>query len=322
MNGIEFLGEEDFLESMDNENRKWRETCVKQDSFKSFDGTGINYYYAIPKECKKAVVFLHGFCEFFGKYHEYAWYLYRAGFAVFFPEQRGHGYSEGKCKEVDVVYIDDYETYVEDFHFFLDKVVLPKTEEMKKILIAHSMGGAVGALFLEKYPEYFEKAVLSSPMLKMKNNTSPVVIWALRFFSKLFGMRKSMLPGQHHFDGVSVFETSSACSKPRYDYMFEMRKDDWHYQTYGASIGWALASLDCNKKLMANAAGIRTPLTVFTAGDDHLIDPLGYADFKERVPGAVFVDFPRSRHEIFNSDEDSRIEYFSRVLDFLSEKSV
>ncbi len=315
MNKIDFLGEDNFLEVMETENLKWRESCVRQDAFLSFDGTRLNYYFAIPDDCKKAVVFLHGFCEFFGKYHEYAWYLYRAGCAVFFLEQRGHGYSAGKCNQVDVVYIDDYETYVEDFHLFMDKVVLPKTEGMKKVLIAHSMGGAVGTLFLEEYPDYFEKAILSSPMLKMKNNTSPAVIQALRIFSKLFGKRRSLLPGQHHFDAVPVFETSSACSRPRYDYMFEMRKKDWHYQTYGSSIGWALASLSCNVRLMENASRISTPITVFTAGDDHLIDPQGYEDFKQKVSGAVFISFPKSRHEIFNSDEDSRKEYFSKVLE-------
>jgi len=37
---------------------------------------------------------VHGFCEFFGKFHETAYTFYEQGYSVFFVELRGHGYSE------------------------------------------------------------------------------------------------------------------------------------------------------------------------------------------------------------------------------------
>ena len=40
-------------------------------------------------------------------------------------------------------------------------------------LFGHSMGGCVSALFLEKYPDTFKAAVLTSPMLKMLFGTMP-----------------------------------------------------------------------------------------------------------------------------------------------------
>ena len=179
------------------------------------------------------------------------------------------------------------------------------------------MGGAVGTLYLEMYPGFFDSAILSSPMFKMKNNTSPILIAALKVFSFLFGKRKLLAPGQRRFDAKPVFETSSAMSKPRYDYMFNMRLKDEHYQTYGASIGWALASLRTNKLIMKNADRLNIPITVFTAGNDHLIDPEGYEQFKKLVPSAKFISFDNSRHEIFNADENSRKAYFSAVLNIL-----
>ena len=318
MEKIDFLGEDNFLEVMETENRKWREECVSQGDFNSFDGIKMNYYTAIPENPRAIVVFVHGLCEFFGKYHEYAWYLYRAGYGFFFLEQRGHGYSEGKVKEIDVIYVDDYDTYVEDLRCFLDKVVIPETKNLKKYILAHSMGGAVASLFMEKYPDYVDGAVLSSPMLKMKNNTSPILIGLLSIFSFIFGKRKSIAPGQRHFDETPVFENSSALSRPRYDYMFEMRKKDWHYQTYGASIGWALASLKVTERIMKNASALRIPITVFTAGEDHLIDPEGYEMFARAVPKAKFHAFDKSRHEIFNADDDSRKRYFAEVLETLN----
>ena len=319
MTNVNFLGEDNFIDIMKTQNKAWREKYVTQGKFKSFDGTQLNYYYAIPDSAKRAIVLVHGFCEFWGKFHEYAWYLYQAGYSVFFMEQRGHGYSEGKLKNHDIVHINNYDTYVEDLHVFLDKIVMQQSSHMTHTLLAHSMGGAVGALFLEKYPDYFDSAILSSPMLKMKNNTSPIIIKALNLYSFLFRQSKALAPGQRRFDAKPVFETSSAMSKPRYDYMFDMRLKDEHYQTYGASIGWALASLKTNKQIMKNAHKIRIPVTVFTAGQDHLIDPEGYSQFEKRVPGSKFINFEQSRHEIFNADENSRKRYFSAVLKTLND---
>ena len=71
MEKIDFLGEDDFLEIMQTENLRWREEAVSQGEFSSFDGTRLNYYSAMPDYPKAVVVFVHGFCEFFGKYHEY-----------------------------------------------------------------------------------------------------------------------------------------------------------------------------------------------------------------------------------------------------------
>lgn len=317
MNSIDFLGEDDFLEVMNSSNLEWQKTCTRQGSFRSFDGIVINYYCAIPENPRAAVAIVHGFCEFWAKYHEYAWYLYQAGYAVYFHELRSHGYSEGKNKEPDVVYIDDYDTYVEDFKCFLDTVVMPETGDMKKILLAHSMGGAVATLFLEKHQDYFDSAILSSPMLKLKTSASPASIKALSIYSLIFRKRHKIAPGQRRFDGVPTFENSSTMSKARYDYMFDIRLKDWHYQTYGASIGWALASFKATDRLMKNAHLIKIPVTVFTAGCDHLIDPDGYENFKKEVPQAKFIPFEKSRHEIFNADEEIRKEYFADVLDEL-----
>jgi len=106
MNGMTFLGEDDFIEAMNSDNKKWRDEKVRQGTLKTKDGINLNYYYAKNDEAKGVVIFVHGFCEFWGKYHEYAWYVYRAGYSFYFLEQRGFGLSEGKTDDPDIVYID------------------------------------------------------------------------------------------------------------------------------------------------------------------------------------------------------------------------
>lgn len=319
MTDIRFLGEDDFLPSMEKENEEWKEAYVKQDSFTSFDGCRLNYYRATPENPKAVVVIVHGLGEFFGKYREYMWYLFQAGFDVFLPEHRGHGYSEGKCEEHDIIYIDKYDTYVKDLLGFVKSVVVPAADNLPLLMLAHSMGGCIGALLLEEHPEIFGAAVLSSPMLKMKGgNYPPIVVRLIGFYAFITGKQKKLAPNQRHFHPVPKFEGSSAQSRARFDYQFKQRVANPHYQTTAASFGWAVASMKATEKVIKNAAAIKIPVTVMTAGDDHLIDPEGYRLFKEKVPQAVFHPYETSRHEIFNSAEESRKAYFADVIDTLN----
>ncbi|MGN0361292.1 MAG: alpha/beta fold hydrolase [Bilifractor sp.] len=319
---MEFLGEEDYRAAMDGPCRAWREQCVKQESFTSYDGTKINYYFAIPEHASAVIVLFHGFCEFYGKYHEMTWYFYQHGFGFFFPEMRGHGLSGGKLKEKDLVHIDDYDSYVSDMKQFYDQVVAKIP--LPKLLFAHSMGGAIAALYLENYTSDYQGAVLSSPMLKLRTNGySPRKIKMLAFFATLFHMKKKLSAGQSRFDGVNIFEKSSCQSRARYDYMFEMRCADENYQTYGSTYGWSIASLKATDKLIANASKIRTPLAVFMAGQDHLVDPEGYTQLFQALPDTHRYAYPSSRHEIFNATTDVRKDYYKKLfheLDTMTEE--
>ena len=314
MNGITFLGEDDFIEAMNSDNKKWRDEKVRQGTLKTKDGINLNYYYAKNDEAKGVVIFVHGFCEFWGKYHEYAWYVYRAGYSFYFLEQRGFGLSEGKTDDPDIVYIDDFNTYVADLKLFLDEVMLPASKGLKKVLIAHSMGGAVSALFLGKHEGYFDSAILSTPMLKMKNDTPLFLVKLLNIYAKLFNKKKDPAPGQSRFSSEPDYEDSCSLSRARFDYVFEMRLNDERYQTNGASLGWALAAFKSHRQILRYASNIKLPVTILTAGLDTLIDDEGYKKFALKVPQTEFIPFNNSKHEIFNAADKDRIGFFKEVL--------
>ena len=117
---IHFLGEKDYIPVMETQNRLWREQHVKNGKITTRDGIRLNYYHAEHPHPKAVVVILHGYCGFWGKYHEFAWYLWQAGYTIFFLEQRCHGYSGGKLPEYDVVHIDTFDTYVKDLREFME----------------------------------------------------------------------------------------------------------------------------------------------------------------------------------------------------------
>ncbi|MCR5214964.1 MAG: lysophospholipase [Eubacterium sp.] len=319
-NNIYFLGEEDFLPAMEGENRIWRDRYVMDGRFSTRDDIRLNYYKTEISNPKAAIVIVHGYCEFWGKYHEYAWYLWQAGYKVYFLEQRCHGYSGGKLAESDIIHIDSFKTYVEDLKEFMDKVVMPEAGELPLYILGHSMGGAVSALFLALYKDYFKGGVLTSPMFKIQTgDMPPSKIKAAKLYMKLFGKQKSLSPGQNHFDPKPHFETSSTLSEARYNYLFNQRLLDNNYRTAGASLGWVMAAIDVYKLIMNNASNIKIPIALMQAGLDTLVEAAGFDEFMKLVPQARLYRYENSKHEIFNAGDQERKKYFKDVLDTFEE---
>ena len=258
---------------------------------------------------------LHGYCGFWGKYHEFAWYLWQAGYTVFFPEQRCHGYSGGKLKDYDVIHIDTFDTYVEDLREFMDRVVIPDAGDLPRLLLAHSMGGAVGALSLGTFPEMFNGAVLTSPMLKLHTGKmTPRRIEALRTYMIATRSQKRLCFGEHHFDPEPKFPNTSTLSKARYMYFFRQRLFDSHYRTAGASFGWVMAAVDVTGLIMERAHAIKIPVTLMQSGIDTLVDAAGFNEFMKRVPQAKLIRYENAKHELFNAASKDRKQYFSDVI--------
>ena len=319
---IHFLGEKDYLPAMDTENRVWRERHVFNGRFTTRDGLRLNYYFAPHPEPKAVIIMLHGYCGFWGKFHEYAWYLWQAGYSVYFLEQRGHGYSEGKLPrfDFDVIHVDSYFTYTEDLREFMDEVVVPASGNLPCLLLAHSMGGAVGALFLGTATGYFDGAVLTSPMLKLHLGGMPERrIKAIKAYMHLTRSQKKLCFGQHHFIPEPAFSRSSTLSKARYLYIFGQRIADSHYRTSGASFGWVMASIEVRDLILKYACKIRIPVTLMQAGVDNLVAPEGFDDLMAQVPQAKKILYKNSRHEIYNAGTKVRKQYYRDVLEQFAE---
>ncbi|MBP3892262.1 MAG: alpha/beta fold hydrolase [Solobacterium sp.] len=286
------------------------------------DGTHLQYYYAIHPEAKAAVTFVHGHCEFFGKYHEMLYRFYEEGYSVFFVELRGFGHSDRLVKQMDYVYINSYNQYVEDVITFQEMIVKPMTKNLKHYLFGHSMGGCVSALVLEDYPSLFDAAILSSPMLEINfRGVSNPKIQFLRVYSTLKKLDKELIPGTKGWENRYEFEKSSALSKARYDYQFEQRQKDSHYQTWGTTNGWVKASLRAIKKVQKNVGQIHVSILLLQAGKDTMVNNHGQDVFEQNSPTTRIVVFKDSKHEIYNGTEEIVERFYERIFSFLDKQA-
>ena len=266
---------------------------------------------------------LHGYCGFWGKFHEVAHFFWQAGFDVFFLEQRGHGYSGRQIDDKDMVHVMDYADYIADVKTFMDKIVMPSAGKLPKIIYAHSMGGAIAALFLEEHPEYFDAAVLSSPMFSIKTGSTPsIAVKLLCAKIRLLQQENLPFPGGKRFDGIPTFETSSARSEKRYNYIFNQRLADEHYHTYMMSNGWGAASFKATARLLRRASKVKTPVLLLTAGNDALVNMSGHEKFAKRASNVQHINYEDSKHEIYNDVDEVREKYFNDIFTFIMNYAV
>lgn len=319
--GVRLINDAEYDEYISNVNAKWRSEYVRQGDFKSFDGLNLRYYNAFqPKEetSQGCIVIVHGYCGFWGKFHEIAHYFWQAGYEVFFLEQRGHGYCGKQTDDKDMVHVGDYSDYVKDVKLLMDNVILPSIGNIPCILFSHSMGGAIGTLFMEEHPGYFEGAVLSSPMFSIKTGKIPkIAVYLLRVKVKLFRQELQPFPGGKRFDGIPVFASSSTRSEVRYNYIFNQRLKDEHYHTYMFSNGWGCASFRATGKVLKNAAKVKVPVLMFTSGNDSFVNMDGAEIFKKRAACVKHIHFEEAKHELFNDTDEVRAVYFNNIFDFI-----
>ena len=310
------LGEQDFEKQMKDVVEPFLEKHLEKGFIESFDGTKIHYLFYRTKEANGNVVISHGFCEYAPKYEEMVYYLLLAGYNVCVPEHRGHGFSDRKVANDEMVHIDSYEEYVQDLHEVVTKLVSPRN----RYLLAHSMGGAIAVRYLEEYPEDFERVILTSPMCGMRTGKFPK--WIARDISRMMkklGKGEDFAMGQHGFRDTPTFETSSAMSRARYMFFYNMRLQNMNYRTYGGSFSWVYASLTITKRMMKKKelSKISCPILLFQAGKDHMVDNEAQNRFLELVPQCRMIRISESKHEIFNGNETCRQRFYREVFSFL-----
>ena len=262
------------------------------------------------------VFVLHGFTENAVKYSEIIYRFLSDGLSVFIYEQRGHGRSYRKVADKTLTHIDRFEEYVEDFETVLDSAAdMPKPY----YLFSHSMGGAVSALFMEKHPGVFKKAVLSSPMIAPTHGDMPIFIPKLicRFCIATFRKHKRIFVSKP-YPGKEEFATSCATSEEKFAYYEEIKRKNEDFHNYSATYGWLLQSLLVTKKILAKGAPERidVPVLILSAELDNVVLADKQQEFASRLARCRIETVKGAKHEVFLSPDEVTTPYFNKITEF------
>lgn len=141
----------------------WRQHAVEGE-FQGKDGVTLRYAALRQPKIDRAILIVNGRVESYLKYQELAWDLWRQGYSLYLIDHRGQGMSDRMLADKEKGYVDQFDDYVADLKQFHDEVIA-QDQPAKLFLLAHSMGGAISARYLERWPNDIQAAVLSSPMM-------------------------------------------------------------------------------------------------------------------------------------------------------------
>ena len=326
MDRIKLIKEADYVRDMTEIVLPYLKKRKESGDFERVAGQPIHYRFYAADASRAELVLVHGFTEGIDKFNEVVYYFLQAGFDVWQIQQRGHGKSYRAHPDPSLVHIEDYRNLVRDLHHFVTEVVGKKQRstghaDLPKYLYGHSMGGGVSALYLEHFPNDFQKAVLSSPMLELSAGGTPV--WMAKMYGRVMsgiGRGGNYLAGNAPFRAVEDFENSCSNCLTRYRYWFQITCERPEYQTCATSIRTALEFLKIVKEatLPKNCARVKADVLLMQAGQDNMVLPGGQEAFIRNIGShGRLVRMENAKHEIYlGVDEDLEV-YWKEILDFL-----
>ena len=276
--------------------------------------------FSAPKP-RGTVVVLHGFTECADKFSEVIHGFLTAGYSVLAYDQRGHGRSWRKegIDDLSLTHVDHFSDYVRDLEIVCEKLLkkLPKPW----FIFAHSMGGAVTALFLEQHPDVFQKAVLCAPMIAPNRGGIPFVMSEIILGgAKLLGKGKKRIFTSKPYAGPENFDTSCASGRARFDWFDAVKAAKAQFHNNGPTYNWTFGSVNVTRKILRPGAveRIACPVRLYAAQEDNSVLPEAQKKFIARVRTGERIEVPGSRHEIYRSGDDVVFPWWEDVLKFLN----
>ena len=312
---VKILSEERFEKEFNSVVTPYLTKRLKEGYFKSFDGKELYYNHYKADKKKGAVVIVHGYTESVQKYLELIYYFLQSGLSCYIYDQRGHGKSFREVDDERLIYVDNFNSYVKDLQSFLNEVVI---EDAPVYAFGHSMGGAVLGLYLENDNNKIKKAILTSPMFKIKNVKASFIVKPLAYILSVFASKK--LPFYSKNPTFKDFENSSFTSLERYIRYEKVRRLNTEYSTCAPTNKWAYEALNACDNIMKKGAveKINIPVRVYSAENDSLVDNEYHFKFAKRLPIGEYKIIKNAKHEIFNTVNAVFIPYLNEVLKYFS----
>ena len=300
----------------------WRQHAVEGE-FKGKDGVTIRYAALRQAKVDRAILIVNGRVESYLKYQELAWDLWRQGYSLYLIDHRGQGMSGRMLDDPQKGYVDQFDDYVVDLKQFHDQVIMAD-QPAKLFLLAHSMGGAISARYLERWPDDIKAAVLSSPMLGI--NLGGLPKWLAKGLAATLGTVGGWIgeppygPGQGPYQDDGFADNGLTHSHSRYQAFRQLYEQYPQIKLGGATAHWIYQGITGADAAIAGAGAIKTPLLVLQAGDDKIVDNAAQDRFCSlaRCEGGKPLRIEGAWHELLMETDDKRQPALNAMAEFFA----
>src|SRR5258705_10879383 len=233
---------------------------VVSGTIKTPDGAELRFArWAPPAGRKGTVCVFTGRGEQIEKYFETVRDLRDRGFAVAMVDWRGQGHSSRRLRDPRKGYVRDFSDFEVDVETFVQQVVLPDCPP-PFFALAHSMGGAVMLRIAHAGKRWFDRMVLSAPMIDLPGRASSFPSRALLRTMRLLGQGGRYVPGgSDGLTGTQSFINNPFTSDPvRYARNAAILEEDPTLGIGSPTVAWADNAL----RRMDTVSGTRYPCEI------------------------------------------------------------
>ncbi len=289
------------------------------DAFKGYDGNDLRFalWQATRGPRRGTICLFHGRGEFIEKYFETIADLRGRGFAVATFDWRGQGASYRPLPNPRKGHIGDFSEYEKDIFRFMKDIVLADCPPPYYAL-AHSMGGNVLLRHAVKPGSWFDRIILTAPMIAFADER----VGVSQNFARVYAEAASI-------SGLSTAFVYGGGDTPEGGYKFENNpltsdRERWSRNKgilevapqlgIGApTVGWLRAAYrSCAMISRAEfARNVKVPVMLFAAGKDRIVSTKAIEAFGVRLKVGNLILVPGSQHEILQERDVFRQRFWA-----------
>ena len=305
----------------------WQQTA-KPETFSNREGLTIHCVSLLNDKTKQGVVISPGRVEGYLKYKEIAFDLYQQGYSVFIIDHQGQGLSSRRLSNPHKGYVASFEDYVDDLNQFIEQIVLP-AHSGELMLLAHSMGCAIGLRHLQRFPGCFSGAIFSSPMWGFLSGGVPrsvakSVVSGSLWLSETIAGESGYFFGNTDYRNKPFDGNELTSSSARYRYFRQVYEQEPKLQLGGITFAWIVRAVEALELAFNELDKVNVPVLVLQAGQEMIIDNRAQNMFCQeltRITGTLHAPlvFSKGKHELFIESDDIRKQVLAEIFQFVEQ---
>jgi len=282
---------------------------------KTADGVVLRFARFEPPAGRKGTLCVFpGRAEFIEKYFEVVRDARARGFAVAILDWRGQGLSERALANARKGHVHDFADYDRDLDAFVKEVVLPDCPP-PLFALGHSMGGAVLLRAAHHGQRWFDRIVLTGPMIDLAGAAGSRFARLSAQFMRLAGFGNSYVPGG---GGTPIntlpFPGNNLTSDPvRYARTVAVLEAEPALGIGSPTVAWVDSAFRAMREFAEPAfpSRLRQPLLLVAAGQDKVVSTPAIAAFARRLRAGSHLVIPGARHEILMEQDRYREQFWA-----------
>ncbi|GLH81239.1 lysophospholipase [Bradyrhizobium sp. SSBR45G] len=284
-------------------------------TIKTPDGAELRFArWAPPTGRKGTVCVFTGRSEMIEKYFETVRDLRDRGFAVAIIDWRGQGHSSRRLRDSRKGYVRSFTDYEIDVETFVTQVVLPDCPP-PYFALAHSMGGTVLLRLAHSGKRWFDRVVLSAPMIDLPGRRTSLPARLLLRAMRIAGQGSRYVPGGNdEISGLASFVNNPLTSDPvRYARNAAILEEDPTLGIASPTVAWADAAFSAMVTFrgMTYPSQIRQPILMLAASSDAVVSTAAIEEFAYHLRAGSHLVIAGAKHEILQEQDRYRSQFWA-----------